>query len=179
MTRKLIFVIVLCLSMTIPASAEFYKYYDPDGNLRFTDDINQVPPDQRQSVKTYSEVESESEEQASPGATPPAALQDETAADEVETSEGQPFDYEQRIKELDATKLELANEYKALMEENARLAELKKTVKTPEQVKQYNEGVKALNQKLKEHDRKRKAFFSAVEEYNAKVDSQNKRKNIK
>ncbi len=27
-----------------PVSADFYKYYDADGNVHFTDDYNHVPP---------------------------------------------------------------------------------------------------------------------------------------
>ena len=179
MIRKLILVLIFTLFAAVPVSAEYYKYYDESGNLRFTDDINQIPLDQREQIKTYTSIEPEDTAPPPVSPSPTTTQENETTATASERPAGQDIDYDQRIKELDAEKLKLANEYKALMEENARLAALKKTVKTPEAVKDYNAGVKVLNERLKEHDRKRKAFFSAVEEYNAMVDSQNKRKKIK
>ena len=52
-----IFIIIVLLSA--PASAQFYKYIDEDGNIRFTDDINQVPENQRATVKSYEEAVSD------------------------------------------------------------------------------------------------------------------------
>ena len=45
--------------LAVPASGEFYKYVDKQGNIHFTDDWNQVPPDQRDSVETRVESESD------------------------------------------------------------------------------------------------------------------------
>jgi hypothetical protein len=49
--------LVVSLAIAGPAWAQFYKYLDKHGNVRFTDDINQVPENQR--VKARSYVESE------------------------------------------------------------------------------------------------------------------------
>jgi CRISPR/Cas system CMR subunit Cmr6 (Cas7 group RAMP superfamily) len=68
----------------------------------------------------------------------------------------------------------LSGEYEALMKENAHLNEMKKTVKNKAAADQYNESVRKLNAKLQEHDRKRKEFFSDVENYNARVGQENK-----
>ena len=38
-----------------PAFAQFYKYLDKQGEVRFTDDINQVPRDQRAAAQSYPE----------------------------------------------------------------------------------------------------------------------------
>ena len=54
-----IFIIIVLLSA--PASAQFYKYIDEDGNIRFTDDINQVPKQQRTTVKSYEEAVSDTD----------------------------------------------------------------------------------------------------------------------
>ncbi|MFW6241195.1 MAG: DUF4124 domain-containing protein, partial [Thermodesulfobacteriota bacterium] len=51
---------VLLLAVTVgPANAQFYKYKDADGNIRFTDDLSQVPPEQRESAPGYREAEPE------------------------------------------------------------------------------------------------------------------------
>ena len=46
---------ILCLPAS--SSAEFYKYRDANGNLRFTDNLAEVPPDQRPEVDRYKQVE--------------------------------------------------------------------------------------------------------------------------
>ena len=39
------------------SSAEFYKYRDASGVLRYTDDISQIPEDQRPKIDTYTETD--------------------------------------------------------------------------------------------------------------------------
>jgi ribosomal protein S8E len=53
------------------------------------------------------------------------------------------------------------------------LNEIKKTVKNRADADQYNESVRKLNAKLQEHDRKRKEFFTDVENYNTRVGQEN------
>ena len=56
----------------MPAAAQFYKYVDKDGNIHFTDDINQVPPEQRAKIRSYEESESNPEAgEATPQAEEP------------------------------------------------------------------------------------------------------------
>ena len=55
---------LVCLAVVIfafSASAQIYKYTDEEGNVRFTDDLNQVPADQRDSVSASSEIEDETD----------------------------------------------------------------------------------------------------------------------
>jgi hypothetical protein len=157
------------------ASAEFYKYLDEKGNVHFTDDFNQVPADQREKIQGYEEYR-----QPEPTATSQAKIvpAGEPVADENASSETrddvEPLDFDNQLKALDQRKAELAGEYEELLKENAHLNEMKKTVKNRAAADQYNESVRKLNAKLQEHDRKRKEFFSDVEDYNAKVDQENK-----
>ena len=46
-------VLLIGLAVAAPASAQFYKYLDKQGNVRFTDDINQVPENQRSHIHSY------------------------------------------------------------------------------------------------------------------------------
>ena len=52
---------ILLIFSALPAAGEFYKYVDENGNTRFTDDINQVPPQQRKGISSYAESESKLE----------------------------------------------------------------------------------------------------------------------
>ena len=51
MNHLKIFVIISFLLFSAGAGAEIYKYTDEEGNLRFTDDINQVPEAQRTNIR--------------------------------------------------------------------------------------------------------------------------------
>ena len=45
--------------LSFAAQAEIYKYVDDQGNIHFTDDLNQVPVEQRDSIETSFEYEGE------------------------------------------------------------------------------------------------------------------------
>ena len=175
MYRLKIIIPLFFLIFTGAASAEFYKYVDEKGNVHYTDDFNQVPVSQRERVRGYEEYR-----QPEPAAASQAKIDptDEPGADETASSEtrddGEPLDFENQLKALDQRKAELSGEYEELLKENAHLNEMKKTVKDRAAADQYNESVRKLNAKLQEHDRKRKEFFSDVEDYNARVGQENK-----
>jgi hypothetical protein len=171
---KIIIALVFLL-FTGAASAEFYKYVDEKGNVHFTDDFNQVPADQRQQVRGYEEYRPPEPAAASQAKIDPAGEPgvNETAPSETR-DDGEALDFDSQLKALDQRKAELAGEYEALMKENAHLNEMKKTVKNKAAADQYNESVRKLNAKLQEHDRRRKEFFSDVEDYNARVGQENK-----
>ena len=48
-------ILIAAMVFAGPAFAQFYKYLDKQGDVRFTDDINQVPQDQRAAARSYSE----------------------------------------------------------------------------------------------------------------------------
>lgn len=165
---------LISLFLASVASAEFYKYYDEKGNVHFTDDYNKVPANQRENVEGYQEYRSSHDESK---ATDTITGNENMAVDRataVKGKSGKKVDFGSELKLLDQRKAELAKEYEILMQENAQLATVKKTVKTKADADSYNERVRKLNESLKEHDRKRKEFFSDVEDYNARVAKENK-----
>ena len=80
MKAKFIIALIFPIIFAFTAEAQFYKYYDDNGNLRYTDDINQIPEDQRQQIKTYESAD-ESGEQADEALNSPS-----TAGPDMETS---------------------------------------------------------------------------------------------
>lgn len=156
------------------ASAEFYKYYDEKGNVHFTDDFNQVPEGQRDKVEGYNEYRRETEDSSAPAKDPDNQTTRIGHSARDKDSGGKDVDFDSDLNILDQRKADLAKEYESLMQENAELAALKKTVKNKSDADSYNERVRELNQSLKEHDRKRKEFFSDVKDYNTKVAEENK-----
>jgi len=169
-----IFIPLVFMVFASAASAEFYKYYDKKGNVHFTDDYNKVPEDQRNNVEGYEEYRRENEESATPAQDPHRQEAGSNRSVGDNGGDGKEVDFDNELKILDQRKADLATEYEDLMQENAQLAELKKTVKNKADADSYNERVQNLNESLKEHDRKRKEFFSDVEAYNARVAEENK-----
>jgi hypothetical protein len=165
---------VLFLSAT--ASAEFYKYHDEKGNVHYTDDYNKVPVDQRANVRGYEEYQNLDEAEQSTG---DISQEENVQPSEAETEKGDQYDYDAKVEEFDKIKQELSQEYEALMQENAKLAEEKKSIKTADDIKRYNEQVANLNKKIAEHDRKRKEFFTTIEAHNEKVAKENAKRTKK
>lgn len=165
---------VLFLSAT--ASAEFYKYYDEKGNVHYTDDYNKVPVDQRANVRGYEEYQNLDEEEQS---REDISQEENVQPSEAETEKGDQYDFDAKVEEFNKIKQELSQEYEALMQENAKLAEEKKTIKTADDIKRYNEQVANLNKKIEEHDRKRKEFFTTIEAHNEKVAKENAKRTKK
>ena len=149
----------ICLLVIIfaaPASAQFYKYIDEEGNTRFTDDINLVPADQRKNIKSYEESYSEPEETQ-------ANVEKEEAPPEQESTTETPTDAvtavdsgtleDQRVR-LDALKKEIDAEYNALIEAKKNLAQEKEKAATREEILQYNKKVEDLNQRVRDYQQR-------------------------
>ena len=166
-----------------PVLADFYKYYDADGNVHFTDDYNQVPPEQREDADQYEETfeeESPSGDAAAGDAGEESLEEADTAeaeegeeADEQgsETADTEAYDFNARASEIEERKAEIEKEYQELVEEKERLNKMARDIKTQKQLKAsgYNESVKALNERMQEHDQKRQGLVSEIQQHNARL----------
>lgn len=154
---------VLLLALTIgPASAQFYKYKDADGNVRYTDDLSQVPPEQRETVPGYREDRAETAE------TPETP----DAADPELPGTGNP------IMELEGTRRELAErrqaleaQYEEIQEEQERLRNKPKITSNPALVRQHNQEMAALRERIMEYEADRARYEAEVRAYNAKLEA--------
>mgnify|MGYP001825124680 FL=1 len=169
-----IFIIFTFLMFSVSAAAEIYKYVDEDGNVHFTDDINQVPEAQRDKVSSYVESVSEDppdqeitqENQSEQSATDQQANLPDLSDDESESLE----DAKQRI---DALKSEIDQEYEALMKEKQQLAKAKKQAKTREQIIEFNQKVDSLNKRVAAYEKKGKDYKAQVDAYNQRITGKN------
>jgi hypothetical protein len=154
---------VLLLALTIgPANAQFYKYKDADGNIRFTDDLSQVPPDQRETAPGYREDE------------PETARTPETPdpADPELPGTGNP------IMELEATRRELSERRQALearfdeiQEEQDRLRSKPRITQNPALVRRHNQEMAALRERIMAYEADRARYEAEVRAYNAKLEA--------
>ena len=140
-----------------PASAEFYRYTDPHGNVIYTDDLSKVPQDQRSQATMYEESVTKKTLPGKPETAP-----EQQAANEMEAlkSEGQ---------RLIAVKAQLDKEYNALAAENTKLKAEQKESVTPDQVKSVNKKVVSFNTRFQAYQEKSAAYQADVESYNKRL----------
>lgn len=156
--------IVIALTlMLVPliSSAEFYKYKDKFGVLRFTDDISDIPEDQRQKMDAYSETDDfltpEQKQQKIEDAQ--KAQKDAEAAKRVKDKDAL------RIK-LDNTKNVLDKEYKEFMRTKQDLVDARAdAMKNAADTKAYREKVLQLNKRIVDFEKRRQAFKKEVEAF--------------
>jgi hypothetical protein len=154
---------ILLLALSIgPANAQFYKYKDADGTIRFTDDLSQVPPDQRESAPGYREAEPET------ARTP----QTPDPADPELPGTGNP------IMELEADRRELSERREALearfdeiQEEQERLKNKPRITQNPALVRQHNQEMAALRERIMAYEADRARYEAEVRAYNARLEA--------
>jgi hypothetical protein len=147
--------------------AEFYKYIDEDGKVQFTDNIANVPPDQRERLEAYEEVTPSKTRQ--PGQTPEMEA---VTGEEGERSTAVVDDEElidDRAEALEKRGAALEKEYEALMEEREGLDKAAKVRLTPAKKRELVERISDFNLRIKAYEKKRQAYNAEVEAYNAGV----------
>jgi len=169
-------IVLILIALSGFASAEFYRYVDQEGKTHYTDDIANIPADQRSHVSEHEDVsrgsnlkqetEKTALEQGDGEDTlrepEVMRLQREPAVGEDETKT-----VEQRLKE---TGTALEQEYQALMEERKQLDEAAKRPLTPAIREKLVEKIRDFNSRSKDYKKRRTAFDQDVEAYNAGIE---------
>jgi hypothetical protein len=179
--KKLTWTIVLIfLLLAGPVTAQFYRYTDQNGNLRFTDDLNKVPAEQRATIRGYRELGKDpapsSPETAPEPAKPPAAKAEpnksqtnnvpSTGADGAVSNEELRRRIDKMIEQLEA-------EYLALTKGKDALARSRDSMKTREELAAYNKSVDAFNQRAENYESMSSQLKILVDEYNALLPAKN------
>jgi len=170
-------IIVLTL-IALPgfASGEFYRYVDQEGKTHYTDDIANIPADQRSRVSEYEDVSHRSSLKEETETTTPEEESREPAVSgpEVMRPQGEPGvgedetkTVEQRLRE---TGTALEQEYQALMEERKQLDEAAKRPLTPTSREKLVEKIREFNSRSNDYKERREAFNQDVEAYNAGIE---------
>jgi hypothetical protein len=165
--------IILLTLIALPgfASAEFYRYVDQEGKTHFTDDIANIPADQRPHVSEYEDVSHRSSLKEETETTTPEEESREAAVREPEVMRPrQPgVGVEQRLKE---TGIALEQEYQTLMDERKQLDEAAKRPMTPAMRRNLVEKVRDFNSRSNDYEKRRTAFNGEVEAFNAGIEDE-------
>ncbi len=173
MKLRLFIILIALLFSTVGAFAEFYKYIDKEENILFTDDLSEVPQNQRPGVIEYGEPEKKTESSKESGyAEESAEIQPEEDGPLDNTSNDPAANFGNR-------KNALEQEYILLKKENAELANTNKKLKTKAQVERYNEKVLLIKEKIEHYKKNRAELNAEIEEYNKsiQIDREDKKNN--
>lgn len=153
-------ILPMILFLCTPAVAEFYRYRDKNGNIRYTDDLSKVPEDQQTQVKSYEESKSAPIRRPASESNLPKLSRKEKL---------QRINVKEHDKQIAKQKEALDREYEALMKEKAELAKEKKQAKNLNQIKKYNNKLAKHNEKMRQWDKKRMAYNAEADAYNARI----------
>ena len=161
--QLLIVAVILTMVLSASVHAEIYKYTDTDGQKRWTDDLSQVPPEQRESAERIESVSSQT--QSTDSDAQPQTDDGDDASTVDDTAE--PVEAPSRDT-LEQEKTELDTRYRELVEEREQL---QKTNTEPMDA----EARKAMNARIQEYNKKTEQYESQLNSFNEKVNAYNQK----
>ena len=159
---------LLLLLFSVSASAEYYRYIDKDGNVHYTDDLTNVPENQRTDINEYTGFQGgpyDQQKDEQEIEKKPPILDKEQVKSGQDTA-----DFSETKKRLDQVKEKLEAEYSALMAEKKEIAENKNKYRSKSRAKKYNKIILKFNEKIEDYERRKKLFNEDVEKYNQRVE---------
>ena len=189
---RLLYALLFLICMLLPSSvlAEYYQYRDQNGVLRFTDNLADVPEDQRQQIESYTEseefvmteeesleylqdtsVQEENGEDMEGADQSEETGEDVEGADQSEEAETGRDDNLAQLKKLNQIKASLDEEFAELMEEKQVLLQYKDSKKnmSMKEAKAYQKKVTLLNQRITDFEERRQAYKKEADAFNAQA----------
>ena len=160
--------LIVLLILPGPLGAEIYKYTDENGQKRWTDDLSQVPTEQRTAAQRIESVSDATQETA--------AKQAETGIEAAAADESEQTDDLNR-ESLESEKADLDSQYKQLLEERKTLEEMKAAELDTDARADLNNRISAFNTKTEAYEKQLEAFNEKVNAYNQKIITKGKTSN--
>ncbi len=144
----------------LESGAQLYRYKDASGNWHYTDNLADVPEDQRENLQEYESV-------APPA--PKAAKKPPTKKGDGATAP--PEKAENLRQELKDRTADLDKEYNSLVDESDKLQRLSVSLNSEEAKKEFERRKDDFNQRVKAFEERRREFELDLKSYNDIVGS--------
>jgi len=165
-----LFALLIMLYLWLPTSvwAEFYKYKDQNGTLHFTDNIAEVPKDQRPQVERYTEQK----DQVAPEKKRRKVRREDSGQQKAQVDKIKKIEIRQEktkiaAENLSRIKAAMDKEYANLMKEKKTLVRVGNTMTDPSNIEVFNEDVINLNERIAEFEKRRLEFKKKADAFNA------------
>lgn len=169
------FIGIAIILVSMPADAEFYKYKDQNGVMRFTDNLSEVPVEQRPEVESYAEPEDfltperkRQRNKTTSGQQTPSVKRETPPQPDAEAKAETREQRAVRLKEQKAT---LEAEYNDIIETQKSLAEQRKTLQSPASYQTYNKHQKRLKARAGAYEKRRQQFEEKVKAYHQSLET--------
>ncbi len=151
--------------------AEFYRYVDKEGNTYYTDDLSNVPADQRTKVDEYEElyIQSAPEKKSEIKKKTEIKKQQEGASKEPLSKKDEEGTKEEKLNKVG---VKLQAQYQVLMEEREQLDKATKGPLTRDERRELAEKIIDFNTRIKDHEKTRQAFDKEVKAYNTSIEEE-------
>jgi len=169
-------IVIIFLLLAGPVAAQFYRYIDKNGSLRFTDDLSKVPAEQRPNIRENNKPETgpaPSSKEAVRAIEKSPAPRAEPSANHAQSAAAAAANGTVSLEELRA-RIEKMNgqleaEYLTLVKEKDALAKGKDSKRTREELVSYNKSVDAFNRRAENYEKMCSQLSKLADEYNAYV----------
>jgi type I site-specific restriction-modification system R (restriction) subunit len=152
-------VLLLGLAFSFPVAAEMYKYIDENGQTLWTDDLSQVPVEQREKVERYQSVGNVPNAQQSDLPQTGTTRNDKNQNDSIEISRAA----------LEKEKADLDSQYQSLTKERQELEKWKTEAKDAEDREELSRRIEEYNKKAEQYEKQLIQFNEKLNTYNQKV----------
>jgi hypothetical protein len=168
--RHTLLVLLLGLIAASYTFADYYRYRDKNGVLRFTDDLSEVPADQRPKLKHYKETQPAPQAKEKASRTSGKKGGKQTAR--------KPKNRNQTAAQwLIREKGELDKLYKELLNDKMTLANQSQHIQTPEDAKKYRRDLKRLNERIEKFEKRRYKYQNRASVLKDQIEKEQKRQN--
>ena len=167
--KKIVIVCMVIIILPMLATslfAQIYKYTDKNGQKRWTDDLGQIPVEQRQSAEQVESIRDVSQE------APAKQKNHETVAIPNTDSSGDTTNL--TLESLLKEKSELEKQYQLIVEERKQIEEIKAQKNDAAQRQELKKKISAYNAKTKQYEIRLEAYNAKAEAYNKKINPTNK-----
>ncbi len=167
-------IVLVLLWLPGPISAEYYKYRDQNGVLRYTDNLADIPEDQRPKMETRDQAEDflSPQERAAKARKEADERRKALTASEIQEKPSETLTSSSgggSAEQMRSTRDALEAEYAEMMKAKQALEAKRNTLVTAVQVKAYQKEVTQLNAKVAAFEKRREAFKQEVDAFNKQL----------
>ena len=159
-------VIIILPMLTASPSAKIYKYIDKNGQKRWTDDLSQIPVEQRESAEQIESIGNDSQK----ASTNPDNHETDAIPETDPSDDTTDLTLESLLKEKSA----LEKQYQRIVEERKQIEAIKAQKGDATQREELRKKISVYNAKTKQYEIRLEAYNAKADAYNKKINPTNK-----